>query len=59
MITKIRRLFFGKKGQGMVEYLLIVGLIALMVYATIKVFGTKVQGAFDRAGEKVTEATTW
>lgn len=47
------------KGQGFVEYLFIVGLIALMIFVAIKAFGTKVKGAFDAAGTKVTEATTW
>lgn len=47
------------KGQGFVEYLFIVGLIALMIFVAIKAFGTKVQTAFNSAGTKVTEATTW
>ena len=56
---KFRKDFRSEKGQGFVEYLFIVGLIALMIFVVIKTFGNKVGEAFNRAGDKVTEATQW
>lgn len=47
------------RGQGFVEYLFIIGLVALMIFVVIKTFGNKVGNAFNRAGEKVTQATQW
>jgi Flp pilus assembly pilin Flp len=38
-----------KKGQGMVEYILILGLIALICFAVVKALGTNVQTAFQTA----------
>lgn len=53
------KLFRGKKGQGMVEYILIVGLIALMVFAAIKILGTKIKTGFTKASTDVAQATNW
>jgi pilus assembly protein Flp/PilA len=55
----MKMLFQSKKGQGMVEYILIVGLIALMVFVAIKTLGTNVKTGFTNAATKVTQATTW
>ena len=38
-----------KKGQGMVEYILILGLIALICFAAVKLLGQHVQTAFQQA----------
>jgi len=48
-----------KKGQGFVEYIFIIGLIALLIFLTIKLFGTTVGNAFNQAGKKVNEAVSW
>ena len=42
------KLFSGKKqsGQGLVEYILIVALIAILVIAAIKLFGKKVSTGY-------------
>jgi len=47
------------EGQGMVEYILIVGLIALLVFAAVQTLGTNVKTGFTKASTKVTEATNW
>ena len=47
------------KGQGLVEYILIVGLIALLVYVAVQTLGTNVKSGFNKAADKVTDATSW
>jgi pilus assembly protein Flp/PilA len=47
-----------RKGQGMVEYILIVALIAIIVIAGVRLFGGKVKGLFSSASDKIaTEGT--
>jgi pilus assembly protein Flp/PilA len=58
-IKKFMKLFQNQKGQGMVEYILIVGLIALMVFVAIKTLGTNIKTGFTNAATKVTDATSW
>ncbi len=43
--------FFSKsrKGQGLVEYIILVGLIAIFVFAIIKTFGSDLQNQFQQA----------
>jgi Flp pilus assembly pilin Flp len=48
-----------KRGQGFVEYIFIIGLIALLIFLIVKAFGTTVGAAFTKAGKKVTEAVSW
>jgi len=48
-----------RKGQGFVEYILIIGLIALMIFALVKAFGTQIGAGFTKATTKVGEATNW
>lgn len=47
------------KGQGLVEYIFVVGLIALLVYLAVEYLGQTVQTAFNKAGQQVTTATKW
>jgi Flp pilus assembly pilin Flp len=47
------------EGQGMVEYILIVGLIALLAYAAVNTLGTNVSEGFNKAATKVSDGTTW
>ncbi len=37
-----------RKGQGLVEYALIIGLISLVLVAALGVLGLSIQGFFDR-----------
>jgi len=46
----------GRKGQTMVEYILIVVLIAIVAIAAIKIFGGRIRQAFSRAAEQVEES---
>jgi len=45
-----------RKGQTMVEYILIVSLIAIALIAVIKVFSGKVGDKFEEAGDRIEEA---
>lgn len=56
---RIRPSLRSNKGQGFVEYLFIIGLVALMIFVIIKAFGNSVGNAFQQASSKVTTATTW
>jgi Flp pilus assembly pilin Flp len=40
-------------GQGMVEYILIVALIAILVIAGIRLFGGQVKDLFQSSAEKI------
>ena len=49
-----------EEGQSMTEYILIVCLIAMICFAMVKAFGSKVQALFSDAGEKTaTAADGW
>jgi pilus assembly protein Flp/PilA len=43
----------------MVEYILIVGLIALLVFVAVQTLGTNIKAGFTKAATKVTTATSW
>ncbi|MCK5534430.1 Flp family type IVb pilin [bacterium] len=45
-----------RKGQGLTEYVLLVLLIAIVVFGSIKVFGGKVKDGFEKASDKIEEA---
>jgi len=48
----------GRKGQGMVEYILIVVVVVGIVLAGYKIFGGQIKAAFTSGGDKIeTEAT--
>jgi Flp pilus assembly pilin Flp len=56
---KILSYLRSNRGQGFVEYLFIIGLIALMIFVIIQAFGNTVGNAFNKAGQQVTAATKW
>ena len=47
-----------KRAQGMTEYIIIVGLIAIAVITAVKAFSTEVSGAFKASGTKVSSEVT-
>ena len=47
-----------ENGQGMVEYALILGLIAVAAVAVIVLLGPKIRGMFQDANDALTTTTT-
>jgi pilus assembly protein Flp/PilA len=45
-----------EKGQGMVEYVLIIGLIAILVIGALSPLGTAISDKFDALTTEVTKA---
>ena len=50
--------FSKKRAQGMTEYIIIVGLIAILLIAAVKAFKGSVQGAFDAGTQKIQSEVT-
>jgi pilus assembly protein Flp/PilA len=53
MLKKIKSLFVEEQGQGMTEYGLILGLIALAVVAVLITMGGKIKDIFTNANTKL------
>ena len=49
----LKRIFKDENGQGMVEYGLILGLIAVAAIAALIILGPKIAGIFDSANTKI------
>lgn len=49
-----------ERGQGLTEYIVLLGLIALVAYAVVKTLGADVQNAFNNADMKMNDmANGW
>ncbi|GHT44766.1 hypothetical protein AGMMS49936_00770 [Endomicrobiia bacterium] len=44
------------KGQGMVEYILIIAVVVAIVFVAYKALGSKVKGQFEKATKTVEKA---
>lgn len=53
MLEIMKRLFKDEEGQGLVEYALILVLIAVVVIAALTAVGTKVKGTFQEVDSKM------
>jgi len=53
MITLLNNFHNDEGGQGLTEYLLVVGLIALAAVAAMNTVAAKVQNGFDILGNKI------
>ncbi|MBN1622112.1 MAG: Flp family type IVb pilin [Endomicrobiales bacterium] len=53
----IRNFINDESGQGMVEYILIIALIAIAVIASVRLFGDKIRGFFSKASDKIQDET--
>jgi Flp pilus assembly pilin Flp len=47
MKKQIQQLIQDKKGANLVEYIILLALIAIVVIAAVRTFGESVQGKFD------------
>ena len=54
MLKKMKALFVEEQGQGMTEYGLILGLVALAVVAVLITMGGKIKDVFTKANDKLT-----
>ncbi|MDR0822609.1 MAG: hypothetical protein LBN20_02360 [Endomicrobium sp.] len=52
----MKKLFKSRKGQGMVEYILIVIIVIVLVFVAYKAFGGKVADQFNKMAGKVASA---
>ena len=53
-----RNLFTDESGQGMVEYGLIIALVAVALIAALRAFAPKIEGVFTNAGSALDGAFT-
>ncbi len=54
----LRKWFKDEEGQGMVEYGLIIGLIAVVVIVALVALGPKIRDMFDEVNEELDKAAT-
>ncbi len=52
-LTKTQRFIRDNRGANLVEYIILVGVIALIAIAGFKIFGNKVQGKIQEQSESV------
>ncbi|MDD4689588.1 MAG: Flp family type IVb pilin [Eubacteriales bacterium] len=57
-MKKMMNFLQDENGQGMVEYGLIIGLIAIVVVAALLALGPKIRDMFNDVTEKIPAATT-
>ena len=55
-MKRFKRILADENGQGMVEYGLILGLIAVAAIAALIILGPKISGIFDSANQKIPAA---
>jgi Flp pilus assembly pilin Flp len=53
MIQKFRRFMKGKRGQGMSEYIIMVGLIAIAAIGMYTAFGGQIRNAMEAIGQQL------
>ncbi len=52
----LRNWFMDEEGQGMVEYGLIIALIAIVVIVALVALGPKIKAIFDKTNEEIESA---
>lgn len=57
MIQKFRRFMQGRRGQGMSEYIIMVGLIAIAAIGIYTAFGDQIRSAMDAIGTQLSGKT--
>jgi pilus assembly protein Flp/PilA len=57
MLNKFKALFVEEEGQGMAEYGLILGLIAVVVIVVLTAFGQKIKSLFTNLSNATPDGT--
>jgi len=57
-VRKMQKFWNDESAQGMVEYILIVALIAVAAIAVVKIFGKQIQDLFSKSTDKIKTETT-
>lgn len=52
-MNKLKQLIFDEDAQGLVEYILIIAVIAVAAVVVVKAFGGKIQAWFDKSGKQL------
>lgn len=58
LFFKIKSFMMSEKGQGMVEYGLIIALVAIVVIGAIMLLGGNISDIFNKAAESVSASPT-
>lgn len=53
VLATFRRFLRDQRGAGLVEYIMLAGLVAIASIFAFRTFGEKVQGAVDKQGSEV------
>lgn len=53
MMNKVKNLFTGEEGQGMTEYGLIIGLIAIVLIGVLTAMSGSIKGVFEEISTKL------
>lgn len=51
LVKRVRGFIVNEEGQGLVEYALIIALVAIVVLAAISILGKKVSNVYTNVGE--------
>ncbi|WNF36973.1 Flp family type IVb pilin [Bacillaceae bacterium IKA-2] len=58
MVNKLKQLVVQEEGQGMTEYGLVLGTIAVLVVAVLLIFGDGIKVMFGNIIDQLTDATS-
>ncbi len=53
LMKKVRGFVKNEEGQGLVEYALIIALVALLVIVALRLLGTKVSNVYENAAARL------
>jgi pilus assembly protein Flp/PilA len=56
IMRDVKNFLMDEDGQGMVEYGLIIGLVAIVVIGALTLLGPKIGGLFNKAGDALNNA---
>ena len=56
IMRDVKNFLMDEDGQGMVEYGLIIGLVAIVVIGALAALGPKIKGMFEKAGTELDKA---